>query len=206
MFKKINFFVCILFLISVCVNAQNDDGNNKRLRYPNHPPNCCHNNNHSRNSINKINQNSSTRETIDTTAGTTTRRATNEVKIPNGMSVDINNSAVITGPILSVEQFRTSGLLLQKSIKVPAGRSLTYLVDCGRGAVVENKRYIFEANQTVSLPALEKEKTYRIYVEVNEDLSSILLLTSCRITLRDTTANNNIYSETIVFNPPVRPK
>jgi len=83
MFEKKLLFVCVLFLIGVCINAQNDDENNRRLRYPNHPPNCCHNNILSRsyyNRSNTVNQNNSTRgnteETSGSTAITTTRTST----------------------------------------------------------------------------------------------------------------------------------
>jgi len=133
---------------------------------------------------------------------------TDKAVVPTGLSVDQNNSVYVTGPILAVDGNRVQGALIQKTVMVPAGRALTFLVDSSRTVnVVEgNRRYIFEANQSVSLPALEKGKSYRLYVEVNDDLNESLLLTSCRVTLRDTAANSNVYSETIRFNPPIRPR
>jgi len=42
MVKKL-LFIYILFFTLVFVYAQDNNENNKRLRYPSYPPNCCHN-------------------------------------------------------------------------------------------------------------------------------------------------------------------
>ena len=42
MIKRV-LIVCIILFMCVSIYAQSNDEDNKKLRYPSHPPNCCHN-------------------------------------------------------------------------------------------------------------------------------------------------------------------
>jgi len=124
--------------------------------------------------------------------------------IPDGMSVDINDSAVISGPIGSVDQYPVSSYLTQKTLRVPAGKVLTFEVRYSI-SVQKDRSYRFFVNQSVSLPALENGKAYRLYSEQNDDFNSILLIRHIKLTLIDLTTNDKVFSDTLYFNPPIRP-
>jgi len=132
---------------------------------------------------------------------------TNNAVIPPGLSVDIDNSAVIIGDILAVDGHRLPGMTTRKTVRVPAGRAVTILVSCARSVhvVQGNRSYNFQANQEYTLPPLENGKTYILTVLVNDDLNTRLLLTYSSIFLRDNATRESIFSQSKPFNPPIRP-